>query len=50
MPGEPRVRDDHQRGKGDHRHLGATETLYVVTSVEKPIDDLERDIAPWSEP
>ena len=42
-----RVRYDNERGKGDHRHIGPLEEAYDFLSVEKPLDDFERDIANW---
>jgi hypothetical protein len=45
--GQSRVRYDNERGKGDHRHLGAHEEAYVFVSVERLLDDFERDIAQW---
>lgn len=46
-PGEERVRYDNERGKGDHRHVDATETSYCFDSVEKLLDDFERDVQAW---
>ena len=43
-----RVRYDNERGKGDHRHIDAEEFDYAFTTVERLIDDFERDIAKWS--
>lgn len=47
-PGQERVRYDNERGKGDHRHLGGRETEYGFVSVEKLLDDFERDVEAWS--
>lgn len=46
-PGEERVRYDNERGKGDHRHFAGRESEYVFVSVEKLLDDFERDIESW---
>ncbi|WP_424193384.1 toxin-antitoxin system TumE family protein [Ampullimonas aquatilis] len=35
---------DNERGKGDHRHLGATETPYTFTTVEQLIADFLVDV------
>ena len=46
--GETRVRYDNERGKGDHRHIGTLEEDYTFTSIDRLLDDFERDIADWS--
>jgi hypothetical protein len=46
--GTCRIRYDNERGKGDHRHVGEEEFDYVFTTVERLLDDFERDIANWS--
>jgi len=46
--GETRVRYDNERGKGDHRHIGAREEDYAFSSIDRLLDDFERDIAHWS--
>ena len=43
-----RVRYDSERGKGDHRHVAGHESAYVFTSVDRLLDDFERDIQDWS--
>ncbi len=45
--GVSRVRYDNERGKGDHRHIGPLEDPYTFVSIEKLLDDFERDIANW---
>lgn len=45
---EERVRYDNERGKGDHRHIGSKEELYVFSSIDRLLDDFERDIQEWS--
>lgn len=49
-PGEERVRYDNERGKGDHRHLSGTETMYEFVSLDRLLDDFERDVQAWSAP
>ncbi|MDN5850410.1 MAG: DUF6516 family protein [Nitrococcus sp.] len=45
---EERVRYDNERGKGDHRHIGTKEEPYVFSSIDRLLDDFERDIQEWS--
>ena len=47
VAGTSRVRYDNERGKGDHRHLDDLEEKYTFTTVERLLDDFERDIAKW---
>lgn len=47
-PGEERVRYDNERGKGDHRHAAGVETQYEFVSLDRLLDDFERDIQAWS--
>ena len=42
-----RVRYDNERGKGDHRHVGEEEYDYVFTTVDRPLDEFEHDVANW---
>jgi hypothetical protein len=44
---ESRVRYDNERGKCDHRHVGASEDPYAFTTVEQLLGDFECDIAQW---
>lgn len=48
LAGQDRVRYDNERGKGDHRHVNGHELSYVFESVDKLLDDFERDIDEWS--
>lgn len=48
--GEERVRYDNERGKGDHRHVNGQELAYVFESIDKLLDDFERDVEQWSAP
>ena len=38
------LRYDNERGKGDHRHVGATETRYAFSTVEQLIADSMADV------
>ena len=44
-PGNRVVGYDNERGKGDHRHLGAVETPYVFTTWTSLLDDFLADVA-----
>jgi hypothetical protein len=46
--GEDRVRYDNERGKGDHRHVNGEELVYVFESLDKLLDDFDRDVQDWS--
>jgi hypothetical protein len=35
---------DNESGKGDHKHIGETETLYKFVSVEKLVADFLTDV------
>ena len=43
-----RVRYDNERGKGDHRHLGATEAPYAFTTLARLLTDFQHDVERWS--
>lgn len=45
--GECRVRYDNERGKGDHRHIDGAETPYRFVSLDRLLDDFERDVETW---
>ena len=45
--GVSHVRYDNERGKGDHRHIGAEEHPYVFSSVEQLLEDFRSDIERW---
>ena len=45
--GVSRVRYDNERGKGDHRHIGDAQHEYVFTTVDRLLDEFERDVANW---
>ena len=38
------VRYDNERGKGDHRHIGAREEPYSFTTVKALLVDFRRDV------
>ena len=38
------VRYDNERGKGDHRHVGASEEAYRFTTLRKLVEDFEADV------
>ncbi len=41
------VRYDNERGKGDHRHVGDAEFVYVFSTPEALLNDFWRDVAQW---
>ena len=41
------VRYDNEVGKGDHRHIDDTESVYSFTTPDTLIADFRRDIARW---
>ncbi|MDO9450140.1 MAG: DUF6516 family protein [Rugosibacter sp.] len=45
--GECFVRYDNERGKGDHRHVGAEEVGYVFTTLDALLTDFECDVTNW---
>lgn len=47
--GECVLRYDNEAGKGDHRHVGGTESTYAFTSPEQLIADFQRDIERWND-
>lgn len=47
--GECVLRYDNEVGKGDHRHVGAIESVYTFTTPEKLIADFQRDIERWND-
>jgi hypothetical protein len=46
--GECVLRYDNERGKGDHRHAGRTESDYSFTTAEQLIADFEADVVRWN--
>jgi hypothetical protein len=47
IAGDCRVRYDNERGKGDHRHVGASEEECLITTLETLLADFERDVMNW---
>ena len=47
VAGECVIRYDNEQGKGDHRHAGAVETLYVFSTPDQLMADFMADIARW---
>lgn len=47
VDGECVVRYDNERGKGDHRHLGAREEPYAFTTPQQLIADFMTNIKEW---
>lgn len=43
-PGQPWVRYDNERGKGDHRHVDGKEHRYEFESVERLLADFEAEV------
>jgi hypothetical protein len=43
-PGERVVGYDHERGKGDHKHLKGEELPYVFVSLDRLLDDFAADV------
>lgn len=47
--GECVLRYDNEAGKGDHRHVGGTESTYTFTIPEQLIADFQCDIERWND-
>lgn len=47
--GECVLRYDNEAGKGDHKHVGESESTYAFTSPEQLIADFQRDIERWND-
>ena len=45
--GECVLRYDNETGKGDHRHLGTTETVYAFSGYETLLADFWADVETW---
>ena len=43
--GARRIGYDNERGKGDHKHIGAHEEIYLFTTVEQLVADFLSDVA-----
>jgi len=46
--GECVLRYDNETGKGDHRHFGGKEGVYIFTTPEQLIADFQNDIERWN--
>ncbi len=47
--GECVLRYDNEIGKGDHRHFGGKEGVYVFTTPKQLVTDFQNDIARWND-
>ena len=47
VDGECVVRYDNERGKGDHRHIGGSESDYVFSSLDRLLADFRADVENW---
>jgi hypothetical protein len=45
--GECVLRYDNEAGKGDHRHVGSTETAYAFTDIDALTADFLKDVKGW---
>ena len=41
------LRYDNEAGKGDHRHIGGSESTYAYTTPEKLLTDFWNDVDAW---
>lgn len=48
VAGECVVLYDNERGKGDHRHFGASQRAYVFSTTDRLVEDFNADIARWN--
>lgn len=46
-PGKRLVGYDNERPKGDHRHIGSHEELYVFTDIATLVSDFLTDVERW---
>ena len=49
VDGECVLRYDNERGKGDHRHVGAEELPYDFSTPDQLMIDFSADIARWND-
>ncbi len=47
VAGECVLRYDNETGKGDHRHVGEAETVYVLSGYEQLLADFWADVDTW---
>ncbi|SCC93623.1 conserved hypothetical protein [Thiomonas sp. X19] len=48
VDGERVVGFDNERGKGDHKHVGALECPYQFVDVDRLIDDFQIEVETWN--
>ena len=48
VDGERVVGFDNERGKGDHKHVGALESPYQFVDVDRLIDDFQIEVETWN--
>jgi hypothetical protein len=48
VEGQCVLRYDNERGKGDHRHFGAEESLYSFSNPDQLMIDFNADITRWN--
>lgn len=49
VKGKRVVRYDNEAGKGDHRHIGETETSYLLVSLHQLVTDFMNDVRRWQD-
>jgi hypothetical protein len=42
------LRYDNERGQGDHRHVGKTESVYAFTTPEQLVADFDAEVKRWN--
>ena len=47
VDGERIIGFDNERGKGDHKHVGARELPYPFVGVDRLIDDFQSEVERW---
>ncbi len=47
VDGERIIGFDNERGKGDHKHVGACELPYQFVGVDRLIDDFQAEVERW---
>jgi Family of unknown function (DUF6516) len=45
--GECVLRYDNEAGKGDHKHIGGEQTLYIFTTPAQLLEDFWNDVDQW---
>jgi Family of unknown function (DUF6516) len=48
VAGECVLRYDNERGKGDHRHVGAEESPYAFSTPDQLMSDFDVDVMRWN--